>query len=43
MEIRHTKYKKNYRVYILNCLDLPDNMANQELKFIAINRESIED
>ena len=30
MKIHHTQYKKNYRAYILNCLDVPDSMADQD-------------
>ena len=30
MKVHHTKYKKNYKSYILDCLDVPESMTEQD-------------
>tara|TARA_R110000744_G_scaffold186721_1_gene306124 strand:+ start:258 stop:626 length:369 start_codon:yes stop_codon:yes gene_type:complete len=30
MKLHHTKYKKNYKTYILGCLDVPETSTQQE-------------
>ena len=30
MKLHHTKYKKNYETYILDCLDVPENTTEQD-------------